>query len=138
MNIKLPNKIFFFLVGIFSLVFALTWAQQQDVPEPVFMNFSIQPLYVPSYDGRDPFKPLDNVNRSPQISIAELDYRGVILFGETSMALFTWRGNSAVRYILKFKKLFAGEKIIDGVVGEITDSGIVLTQGDQKIVYPRK
>jgi hypothetical protein len=66
-------------------------AQQQDVPEPVFMNFSIQPLYVPSYHGRDPFKPLDNLDREPQVSIAELEYHGVILLGETPLALFTWR-----------------------------------------------
>lgn len=112
--------------------------QQQDVPEPVFMNFSIQPLYVPIYHGRDPFKPLDNVDRSPQISIAELDYHGVIQMGEVPMALFTWRGNSMVRYVLKYRKLFAGTNAVDGVVGDITDSEVVLVQGEQKIVYPRK
>jgi hypothetical protein len=122
----------------FSLVTAVQ-AQQQDVPEPVFMNFSIQPLYVPSYHGRDPFAPLDNVDRLPQISIAELDYHGVILLGETPMALFTWRGNSTIRYVLKFRKLYSGgEKEIDGVIGDITESKVVLVQGDQKIVYLRK
>ena len=129
---------FFLSLGCALLAVALAWAQQQDVPEPVFMNFSIQPLYVPSYHGRDPFKPLDNVDRSPQVSIAELDYHGLIFLGETPMALFTWRGNSAVRYILKSRKLYSGETIIDGVIGEITSSGVVLVQGDQKIVYPRK
>ena len=114
-------------------------AQQQDVPEPVFMNFSIQPLYIPSYHGRDPFKPLDNVERSPQVSIADLDYHGVMLLGGKSMALFTWRGNSSVRYVLKFRKLFSGgEMVIDGVVGDISDTEVVLVQGDQKIVYSRK
>ena len=120
---------------------AFTWveAQQQDVPEPVFMNFSIQPVYVPTYHGRDPFKPLDNVDRLPQVSIAELNYHGVILLGEKPMALFTWRGNPAVRYTLKFRKLYSGgEKTIDGVVGDITDEKVILTQGDQKIVYTRK
>ena len=53
-------------------------AQQQDVPEPVFTSFPIQPPYTLTYHGRDPFKPLDNVDRSPELSIAELDYRGVI------------------------------------------------------------
>jgi hypothetical protein len=114
-------------------------AQQQDVPEPLFMNFSIQPPYITSYHGRDPFKPLDNVDRQPQISIAELDYHGLISVGDTLMALFTWRGNSSVRYTLKYRKLFSGgEKMIDGVIGDITDSSVILTQGDQKIVYPRK
>jgi hypothetical protein len=118
---------------------AFLYAQQQDVPEPVFINFSIQPVYIPTYHGRDPFKPLDNVDRLPQVSIAELDYVGVLNVGGTSMALFTWKGNSAVRYTLKFRKLFAGgEKTIDGVVGDISDSEVVLTQGDQKVVYPRK
>jgi hypothetical protein len=112
--------------------------QQQDVPEPVFMNFSIQPLYVPIYHGRDPFKPLDNLDRAPQISIAELDYHGVIQMGEVPMALFTWRGNSEVRYILKYRKLFSGTNTVDGVIGDITDSEVVLVQGDQKVVYPRK
>ncbi len=128
----------FLLLGSFWFVVAFVLAQQQDVPEPVFMNFSIQPLYVPSYHGRDPFKPLDNIARLPQISIAELDYHGVIFLGETPMALFTWRGNSAVRYVLKFRKLYSGENVIDGVVGEISTSGVVLVQGDQKIVYQKK
>ena|SRR5260221_9237666 len=138
MNIKQPNKMLFLLLGSFWFVVAFVLAQQQDVPEPVFMNFSIQPLYVPSYHGRDPFKPLDNIARLPQISIAELDYHGVIFLGETPMALFTWRGNSAVRYVLKFRKLYSGENVIDGVVGEISTSGVVLVQGDQKIVYQKK
>jgi hypothetical protein len=112
--------------------------QQQDVPEPVFMNFSIQPLYIPSYHGRDPFKPLDNLDREAQVSIAELEYHGVILLGETPLALFTWRGNSNVKYILKFRRLYNGENAIYGVVGDITSAGVILVQGDQKIVYPRK
>ena len=132
------------LGAIFSFLFlsflgypALT--QQQDVPEPVFMNFSIQPPYVPIYHGRDPFKALDNVNRSPQLSIAELDYHGMILLNKTLMALFTWRGNPSVRYVLKYRSLYSGnDKIVDGVVGEINDSQIILIQGEQKVVFPRK
>lgn len=126
-----------FPIGVFLLVFTRSMAQQQDVPEPVFMNFSIQPLYVPSYHGRDPFKPLDNLERAAQVSISELEFHGTILLGETQFALFTWRGNSTVKYILKFNKLFCGEIAIDGVVGEITSAGVVLIQGEQKIVYPR-
>src|SRR5271170_3674165 len=101
-----------FYVCLFFVVFLAGWqralAQQQDVPEPVFVNFSIQPLYVPTYHGRDPFKPLDNVERSPEISISELDYHGVIYIGKVPMALFTWRGNGAVQYMLKYRKLYSG------------------------------
>ncbi len=114
-------------------------AQQQDVPEPVFMNFSIQPLYIPTYHGRDPFVPLDNLDREPQVAISELDYHGVILLEDTPIALFTWRGNSTIQYTLKTRKLYSGdEKTVDGVVGDIKDSEVVLTQGDQKVTYPRK
>ncbi len=133
------NRAFFFIFICLLLIRPSGWAQQQDVPEPVFMNFSIQPLYIPSYHGRDPFKPLDNVERSPQVSIADLDYHGVMFLNGKPMALFTWRGNSAVRYVLKFRKLFSGgDMTIDGVVGDISESEVVLVQGDQKIVYSRK
>jgi len=128
-----------FVVSNLLLIRVEGMAQQQDVPEPVFMNFSIQPLYVPSYHGRDPFRPLDNIQRSPEISISELDYHGVLYIGNSPMALFTWRGNTAVQYTLKYRKLYGGEdKPVDGVVGDITDSDVVLVQGEQKIVYPRK
>ncbi len=136
--IFLNKKHLFAFICLF-LVSPRGWAQQQDVPEPVFMNFSIQPLYVPSYHGRDPFKSLDNVERSPQVTIADLDYHGVMFMGGKPMALFTWRGNSTVRYVLKYRKLFSGgEAVIDGVVGDISETEVVLVQGDQKIVYSRK
>lgn len=137
---------FFLKVGVvFGLVFfGMFWgqinavAQQQDVPEPFFMNFSIQPPYITSYHGRDPFKALDNVDRQAQISIGELDYHGIISMGDIPMALFTWRGNSSVRYTLKYRKLYNEGKIVDGVLGDITDSSVVLIQGDQKVVYSRR
>src|SRR5580658_8379569 len=136
---KILIKSGIFLTGFLLLGFPVIYAQQQDVPEPVFVNFSIQPPYVPAYHGRDPFKPLDNVNRSPQISIAELEYHGVIFMEGNPMALFTWRGNQTIRYTLKFRKLFSdADVVIDGVVGDISDSEITLIQGDQKVVYPRK
>ena len=54
------------------------------------------------------------------------------------MALITWRGNQAIRYTLKFRKLYSdSDVVIDGVVGDITESEIKLIQGDQKVVYPR-
>jgi hypothetical protein len=123
-----------FLVGP-----SLLHAQQQDVPEPVFTSFPIQPPYILTYHGRDPFKPLDNVDRSPELSITELDYRGVIQVGNSVLALFTWRGNPQVRYTLKYRKLYGGnDKALDGVVGEVTQDDVVLIQGDQKIVFSRK
>lgn len=113
--------------------------QQQDVPEPIFVNFVIQPPYIPSYHGRDPFKPLDNIDRSVQISIADLEYHGVLSMENTPMALFGWKGNQAIRYTLKFRKLYSDSgEAIDGVVGDITDSDVTLIQGDQKVVYGRK
>ena len=130
-------KYLFFLLFLASA--PLLRAQQQDVPEPVFTSFPIQPPYILTYHGRDPFKALDNVDRSPELSITELDYRGVIQVGDSVLALFTWRGNPQVRYTLKYRKLFGGnDKALDGVVGEVTQDDVVLIQGDQKIVFSRK
>jgi|SRR5579859_1454592 len=135
-----PSKLKIILFAVFFLFFihpGLT--QQQDVPEPVFMNFSVQAPYVPIYHGRDPFKALDNVNRSPQLSIAELDFHGTMRLNKTLMALFTWRGNPSVKYVLKFRSLYSGnDKIVDGVIGEIDDLEVTLVQGEQKVVFPRK
>ena len=138
MKKKMNNMKNTWILGFCLLIFNGVLAQQQDVPEPVFMNFSIQPLYVPIYHGRDPFKPLDNIDRVSQLLIGELDYHGVILLGDTQIALFTWKGNPSVRYVLKFRKLFTGDKNIDGVVGDITNTNVILMQGDQKIVYSRR
>jgi hypothetical protein len=139
MKIKRTSTYFFACVGFFLPIFSLVSGQQQDVPEPIFVNFPIQSPYVPTYHGRDPFKPLDNINRSPQISIAELEYHGVIFIGGSPKALFGWRGNQSIRYTLKFRKLYSdGDIAIDGVVGDITDSEVILIQGDQKIAYSRK
>ena len=133
-------RLLWLIIGLFLLFIQRSaLAQQQDVPEPVFINFSIQPLYVPTYHGRDPFKPLDNVERSAEISVSELDYHGVIYIGKVPMALFTWRGNASVQYTLKYRRLYSGgDKAVDGVVGDISNSEVVLIQGEQKIAYPRK
>src|SRR6266852_3447967 len=125
MNDKPVFTTLFLTLAYFLFAFERGGAQQQDVPEPVFMNFSIQPLYIPSYHGRDPFKPLDNLDREPQVSIAELEFHGVILLGETQLALFTWRGNSNIKYVLKFRRLYSGENAVDGVVGDITSAGVI-------------
>jgi hypothetical protein len=136
------KKVLYTFLTALTLVFLFHGpvnAQQQDVPEPVFMNFSIQPLYVPSYHGRDPFKPVDNVDRAANIAITDLDYHGVIYIDKVPMALFTWRANPSVQYTLKYRKLYGGgEKVVDGVVGDISNSEVVLIQGGQKIAYPRK
>lgn len=131
-------KVVGFLITMFGFFLKSVSAQQQDVPEPLFISFSIQAPYVPTFRGRDPFKPLNNITRSSQVTLSELDYHGVIHLGDSSMALFTWRGNPGVRYTLKNRTLFDGNgKLIDGVVGDISDTKVVVSQGDQKIVYPR-
>jgi hypothetical protein len=125
-------------LGFLFASFVVLYAQQQDVPEPVFINFSIHPVYVPTYHGRDPFKKLDNIERQPQVSISELDYKGIINVGGTSIALFCWKGNTNIRYTLKSRKLYGGaDKVIDGVVGDVSQTEVVLIQGDQKVVYSR-
>ena len=127
------------VLALFFAASVLAWAQQQDVPEPVFVNFSIQPPYVPTYHGRDPFRVLTSLDRSPQISISELDYRGVIYLGTTPIAMFTWRTNPSIQYTLRARKLYGGAgKEVDGVVGDISDESVVLFQGEQKVVYSRK
>lgn len=135
------KKILFSIASVISLMLlaSLTEAQQQDVPEPVFLNFSIQPPYIPAYHGRDPFKPLDWIKNESQISIAELEYHGIVNFGGTSMALFGWRTDQAKQFTLKKRKLYSDADVpVDGIVGDITDSQVILIQGDQKIVYPRQ
>jgi hypothetical protein len=131
-------RIVYYVLSIYAFFLTIVGAQQQDVPEPLFINFSIQAPYVPMFHGRDPFKSLNNITRSSQVTLSELEYHGVIHLGDFSMALFTWRGNPGVRYTLKNRTLFDGNgKLIDGVVGDISDTKVVVSQGDQKIVYPR-
>lgn len=133
-----------FLQLMLGLGFALgagcaVWAQQQDVPEPIFLNFSIQPPYVPSYHGRDPFKPLDWADGRPPISITDLEFHGIVDMNGAAMALFEWRTNLTVRYTLKYNKLFSDAGVpVAGIVGKITPSQVVLIQGGQKIIYPRR
>jgi hypothetical protein len=79
------------------------------------------------------------LDRSPQISISELEYHGVIHLGTTPIAMFTWRTNPSIQYTLRSRKLYGGgEKEVDGVIGDISDDSVVLIQGEQKIVYSRK
>jgi len=129
---------------IFGCLFSpMVLAQQQvtndqEVPEPLFFNFSIQPPYIPTYDGRDPFKPLNWFVNQPQISISELDYHGMLDIGGKQMVLFEWRTNPTIRFTLKGRKLYSDADIpVDGVVGDITETKIILIQGDRKIAYPR-
>lgn len=133
---KIP---FLIAAGFLLLATREIKAQQQDVPEPVFLNFSIQPPYVPTYHGRDPFKSLDWIKNESQLSIAELEFHGIVDFGGTSMALFGWRVDQSKRYTLKGRKLYNDADVpVEGVVGDITESQVILVQGDQKIVYPRQ
>lgn len=138
MKLKL-SKFHLYTIACILLTSGWICAQQQDVPEPVFVNFSIQPPYIPNYHGRDPFKPLDWIANQTRLSISELEYHGIVVFGGTSMALFGWRTNQMLRYTLKNRKLYSDSDIpVDGVVGDITETQVVLIQGNQKIVYPRK
>ncbi len=138
MRNKKSLTILLLIIGLFFFIHRIVLAQQQDVPEPVFMNFSIQPLYIPTYHGREPLIPLDNLERTPNISISELDYHGVVNIGGIPMALFTWQGNPMIQYMLKYRKLYSSGKEVDGVIGDISNSEVVLIQGEQKIAYPRK
>jgi hypothetical protein len=78
------------------------------------------------------------MDKTASVSIGELEYNGVLQMGEVTVALFSWRGNASKRYTLKFRKLYAGDdRKVEGVVGDITDTEVVLNQGDRKIAYPR-
>lgn len=113
-------------------------AQQSDVPEPAFLSFDVSAPYVPVYKGRDPFRSLDSSERTPIVSIGELVFHGVVQMNNVPLALFSWRGNPAVRYTLRYRKLIgADDRRVDGVTGDITENEVVLIQGDRKIVYPR-
>jgi hypothetical protein len=135
----------FLLLGAWSL---FVWAvlaspspvetQQADVPEPAFLGFDVNAPYVPVYQGRDPFEPLDTFGSTNRVSIGEMEFVGVIQMGDVTLALFNWRGNPSVRYTLRYRKLYgADDRRIDGVVGEITEKEVTLIQGDRKIAYPR-
>ena len=131
------------LLCIFSLlsclIFNRAFCQQQDVPEPIFVNFTITPPYVPAYKGRDPFRPLDNMERSKQILISDLEFHGIIVMGGETYGLFAWKGNPSIRYTLKTRRLFSDSNdMVDGVVGDITETEVTLIQGDQKVVYSLK
>ncbi len=135
-----------FGIGITAQYSAL--CQQQDVPEPVFMNFSIQSPYIPTYHGRDPFYPLQpySYDISKKVSIADLDYRGILSLGDKDMALFSWKHDGNYRFLLKSRKLYcssnstksSNEQVVDGIVGDITGTEVVLIQGEQKIVFSRR
>ncbi len=135
-------------VGLGMIAYFPVLAQQQDVPEPVFMNFSIQSPYIPSYHGRDPFYPLQSISYdiSKKVSIADLDYRGILSLGDKDIALFSWKQDSTYRFLLKSRKLYCSsnstksskEQVVDGIVGDIKSSEVILLQGDQKIVFSRR
>lgn len=113
-------------------------AQQMDVPEPTFMQMPGVQAYQPRFKGRDPFYILTAALKTAKVSILELEYHGVLQLGGNSIAIFNWRGDTSVRYVLKQRKLYnaAGDPV-DGVVGDITDMEVVLNQGNMKIPFPR-
>lgn len=129
-----------FLSGamIFGLIFPAV-AQQVDVPEPAFMQMPGAQAYQIRFKGRDPFLSGSASFKSTQVSIAELEFHGVLKMGSSSVAIFNWRGNSTARYLLKQRKLVSGSgDAVDGVVGDITDTEVILSQGSLKIPFPRE
>jgi hypothetical protein len=136
---KIPVLFLLFCFGFLFISFERVLCQQQDVPEPIFVNFVITAPYVPTYKGRDPFRPLDNMERSKQVSVADLEFHGTIEMGGETYGLFAWKGNPAIRYTLKTRRLFSdSNEMVDGVVGDITETEVILIQGDQKVVYSLK
>jgi len=130
----------FFLSG--ALVFGLAFpamSQQVDVPEPTFMQIPGVQAYQIRFKGRDPFLSSTSSFKATQVSIAELEFHGVLKMGSTSVAIFNWRGNTTARYLLKQRKLYSGlGDAVDGVVGDITDTEVILSQGSLKIPFPRE
>ncbi len=115
------------------------FSQQVDVPEPTFMQPPGVQAYQIRFKGRDPFMVRGAAFQDTKVTIAELEFRGVIKMGSTTLAIFNWRGNSAKRYVLKQRKLYGDSKeAVDGVSGDITDTEVVLTQGSMKIPFPRE
>jgi hypothetical protein len=123
---------------VFLLLMALKISADQNGQGLNSWDNSIHSSYNPTYHGRDPFKPLEWVENKPQITITELEYHGIVELEGNIMALFGWRSNQTVRYTLKGRKLYSDEDVeVDGVVGDITKTEVVLTQGGQTIVYPK-
>jgi hypothetical protein len=130
------------LVSIFALTLGFlcpVWSQQVDVPEPAFMQAPGVQAYQIRFKGRDPFLVNTVSLKLSQVSISELEFHGIIKMGSTTLAIFNLRGNGSARYVLKQRKLFSeiGDSV-DGVVGDITDSEVVLSQGNLKIPFPRE
>lgn len=97
-------------------------------------SISFYPLQPYSYD------------ISKKVSIADLDYRGILSLGDKDMALFSWKHDGNYRFLLKSRKLYcssnstksSNEQVVDGIVGDITGTEVVLIQGEQKIVFSRR
>jgi hypothetical protein len=124
---------------LFASLVAPLCAQQVDVPEPTFMQIPGVQSYQMRFKGRDPFFSSSVGFKASQVSISELEYRGVLKMGKTVIAIFNWRGNGSARYVLKQRKLYGRlNETVDGVVGDISDTEVVLTQGGLKIPFPRE
>jgi hypothetical protein len=126
-------------VALMMGFFGVVYSQQVDIPEPTFMQFPGVQAYQIRFTGRDPFLASTASLKSSQIVISELEFHGVLKMGSTTMAIFNWRGNGSARFVLKQRKLYSevGDAV-DGVVGDITDTEVVLSQGSLKIPFPRE
>lgn len=114
-------------------------AQQVDVPEPTFMQMPGVQVYQVRFKGRDPFLASSAILKASQVTIAELQFCGTLKTGNSVVAIFNWRGNPGSRFYLKQRKLYSGTNdVVDGVVGDVKDTEVVLSQGNLKIPFPRE
>jgi hypothetical protein len=94
--------------------------------------------FVPTYNGRDPFKALSVFDLSSELTISDLNFNGIIKMGQQTIAMFSLKNDPMVRYLLKGNSLYDGnDQVVQGVAGSIYASTVVLTQGTRKISYPR-
>lgn len=110
-----------------------------QAPEETFPEFVVEAPYVPLYRGRDPFRPLGEVESAGMpIRIGELRYLGTLVFEGVDMALFSLQRDPGMRFVLKYRKLYDGnDEPVGGVAGEIREDEVILTQGGRTLRIPR-
>ncbi len=125
------NIIYFFIYGLFSIVFA----QEQE------LVFEIKPVYEFNYKaGRDPFEPRTLKQQIP--AIVDVDISTFKLLGITESdgiktALFMSRSGSPFGFIFIDGVLYGeNNKQIPGITGEIKNNEeVILKQGDKEVLF---